>query len=633
MIWRDRQTVDNFWRCCGDLVILRAIHYKVNVRMKPFFKTIFPFFRTLARPVGEQPVFFILAFLMFVQQPIQWMCYLLDDRLGQTLRFIQGLCIEFAVVWIATWLIYVAKSGSTKIVVKAVLYTVFFLLMGISYFLVLNFEMCISQQTLTVLVETNPKESSEFLDTYLWTNASQLSYMIDVVVLVLIVVGEWKRKAIARFIRQKWNMRFFTWFNGVLAAIGLLWLPVCHGWLLCCNNSSKIYTWRHYFPYDSLDPWTQSLHAINSLRAFNNDVDFAIEAAKKVYTTEATVEESDSLTVIYVLGESYNKHHASLYGYPRLTTPCMEREQKNGNLFAFTDVVAQENVTSVVEKNTFSINSVSDGENWFDHPNFTTIFKRSGYDVWMWDMQRTYMSHRLYTITVNAYIYNPEIERLSYTGCNDTTFTYDMQLIDDFQKKAKITKKHNLVVFHLMGQHVSFSKRYPRKSIYEKYHSSDIHRTEKWMDKTKKWCIATYDNATLYNDAVMGHIFNLYRNKNAVVVYFSDHGEEIYDYRDDRGRHVSYTPSADMLRHQNEVPFIIWCSDRYKQLHPATISQMKAALNRPFMTDNVGQILLHLGGIRTPYYRPERDLISPSFKKRPRILYDHVDYDQVMAKK
>ena len=78
------------------------------------------------------------------------------------------------------------------------------------------------------------------------------------------------------------------------------------------------------------------------------------------------------------------------------------------------------------------------------------------------------------------------------------------------------------------------------------------------MDKNKKWAIATYDNATLYNDAVMGHIFDLYRNKNAVVVYFSDHGEEIYDYRDQRGRHVSYAPSADMLRHQNEVPFVIW---------------------------------------------------------------------------
>lgn len=589
--------------------------------------------RTVAAPVMEQPVFFVLVFLMCIQQPIQWMCYILDDRVGQTLRFLQGLSIEFAVVYIATWFIHLAKSCKAKITVKALLYLFFWVLMGITLFLVLNFEMCISQQTLTVLVETNPKESSEFVDTYMLSNASQLSYLIDFVVLVIIAVCEWKRRAIERFLRRKLNMRFCTWFTGVCATIGIVLMLVCHGWLLCCRNSAQIYTWRHYFPYDSLDPVTQSLHAINSLRAFDNDVDFAIEQAKEVYKTTPKVEEQDSLTVIYVLGESYNKHHASLYGYPSLTTPCMERERDKGNLFVFTDVVAQENVTSVVEKNTFSINSVGDGENWFDHPNFTTIFKRSGYDVWMWDMQRTYMTKRLYTITVNAFIYNSDIERLSYTACNDTTFTYDMQLVDDFHSKVKFTKKHNLVVLHLMGQHVSFSRRYPRKSVYEKYHSTDIKRSEKWLNKDKKWAIATYDNATLYNDAVMGHIFDLYRDKNAVVVYFSDHGEEIYDYRDERGRHVSYTPSPDMLRHQNEVPFIIWCSDLYKQLHPEIVKNIATSVNRKFMTDNVGQTLLNLGRIKTSYYRPERDVISPRFTTRTRLLYDHVDYDEVMKKK
>lgn len=587
----------------------------------------------MAGPVKEQPVFFVLVFLMCIQQPIQWMCYILDDRVGQTLRFLQGLAIEFAVVYIATWFIHLAKSKKAKIAVKALLYLIFWVLMGITLFLVLNFEMCISQQTLTVLVETNPKESSEFVDTYMLTNASQLSYLFDFVVLVIIAVCEWKRRAIARFLRRKFNVRFCTWFTGVCATIGIVLMLVCHGWLLCCRNSAQIYTWRHYFPYDSLDPVTQSLHAINSLRAFDNDVDFAIEQAKEVYKTTPKVEEQDSLTVIYVLGESYNKHHASLYDYPTLTTPCMERERDKGNLFVFTDVVAQENVTSVVEKNTFSINSVGDGENWFDHPNFTTIFKRSGYDVWMWDMQRTYMTKRLYTITVNAFIYNSDIERLSYTACNDTTFAYDMQLVDDFQKKAKFTKKHNLVVLHLMGQHVSFSRRYPRKSVYEKYHSTDIKRSEKWLNKDKKWAIATYDNATLYNDAVMGHIFDLYRDKNAVVVYFSDHGEEIYDYRDERGRHVSYTPSPNMLRHQNEVPFVIWCSNRYKQLHPEIVKNIATSVNRKFMTDNVGQTLLNLGRIKTSYYRPERDVISPRFTTRTRLLYDHVDYDEVMKKK
>lgn len=587
--------------------------------------------RAIAAPVKAEPVFFTLLMLMGIEQPVHWMCYLLDDRLMQTLRFVQGLAIEWAVVYLATCLVWLARGRRAKAVVKTALYTLWWALMATTLFLALNFDMCISQQTLTVLVETNPKESAEFVDTYMLSNASQLSYVIDFVVAVAICVCEWKRRAIARFIRRKLRARFFTIAAGVCTVAGVALMAVCHVWLLLCSNSAQIYAWRNAFPYDSLDPWTQSLHAINSLRAFDHDVDIAIEQAREVYRTTPTVAEADSLTVVYVLGESYNKHHASLYGYHTLTTPCMEREQAAGNLFVFTDVVAQENVTSVVEKNTFSLNSVGDGENWFDHPNFTTIFKRSGYDVWMWDMQRTYMAKRLYTITVNAYVYNPEISRLSYTACNDRTFTYDMQLVDDFHRKVKPSKKHNLVVLHLMGQHVSFSRRYPRKSVYEKYHSADIKRTEPWLDKNKKWAIATYDNATLYNDAVMGRIFDLYRHRNAVVVYMSDHGEEIYDYRDERGRHVSYAPSADMLRHQNEVPFVIWCSDRYKQLHPDVVRDIRAAVNRKFMTDNVGQTLLRLGGIRTEYYRPERDVTSPHFTVRPRILYDHVDYDAVMA--
>ena len=114
----------------------------------------------MAAPVKAEPVFFVLTFLMCIEQPIHWMCYILDNRVEQTLQFVQGLSIEFAVVYLATCLIYWVKGKRAKIAVKALLYMLFWTLMGITLFLALNFEMCISQQTLTVLVETNPKESS-----------------------------------------------------------------------------------------------------------------------------------------------------------------------------------------------------------------------------------------------------------------------------------------------------------------------------------------------------------------------------------------------------------------------------------------------------------------------------------------
>ena len=189
-------------------------------KMKDFKGHISRWVRTMAAPVKAEPVFFVLTFLMCIEQPIHWMCYILDNRVEQTLQFVQGLSIEFAVVYLATCLIYWVKGKRAKIAVKALLYMLFWTLMGITLFLALNFEMCISQQTLTVLVETNPKESSEFVDTYMLTNASQLSYLLDFVVLVATGVCERKLLAITVFFRRKLNKRLFTWFTSLNAAVG-----------------------------------------------------------------------------------------------------------------------------------------------------------------------------------------------------------------------------------------------------------------------------------------------------------------------------------------------------------------------------------------------------------------------------
>ena len=49
--------------------------------------------------------------------------------------------------------------------------------------------------------------------------------------------------------------------------------------------------------------------------------------------------------IVLILGESYNKHHAALYGYPLPTTPRLSQEEAAGRLYPFTDVVSPANFT------------------------------------------------------------------------------------------------------------------------------------------------------------------------------------------------------------------------------------------------------------------------------------------------
>ena len=94
----------------------------------------------------------------------------------------------------------------------------------------------------------------------------------------------------------------------------------------------------------------------------------------------------------------------------------------------------------------------------------------------------------------------------------------------------------------------------------------------------------------------------------------SDHGEEIYDYRDSYGRVVFDDNMKNLgYKYQYEVPFMIWCSDKYKKKYPAIINNIKKALHRSFRTDEICNVVFHISQLNTPYYRDKYDLLSPSF--------------------
>lgn len=77
------------------------------------------------------------------------------------------------------------------------------------------------------------------------------------------------------------------------------------------------------------------------------------------------------------------------------------------------------------------------------------------------------------------------------------------------------------------------------------------------------------------------------------------------------------------------VPFVIWCSDKYKESHPDIVAQLEKATSRPAMLDNVCQILFHLSGMKTPYYKPNRDLLSPQYHCPKRIINGNINSDSI----
>ena len=148
------------------------------------------------------------------------------------------------------------------------------------------------------------------------------------------------------------------------------------------------------------------------------------------------------------------------------------------------------------------------------------------------------------------------------------------------------------------------------------------------MTRAKRQQVAEYDNATRYNDDVMGTIFNTLRNKNAAVVYLSDHGEEIYDWRDQFGRATTPEDLPEYLHSMNDIPLVVWGSAAFIRSHPHLWHDLQRATARPGMSDALCHLLFRIAHIDTPYYIAQKDISSNSWKPTLRLVYNKWDYDR-----
>ena len=229
---------------------------------------------------------------------------------------------------------------------------------------------------------------------------------------------------------------------------------------------------------------------------------------------------------------------------------------------------------------------------------------------------------------MNALIHNNDISSLSYTNTNDDTYKYDGELVDNFCDNIQLDSDKNLVIFHLQGQHFDSKDRYPHNKGYNMFSYDSYNKPD--LSEGMRQYIADYDNATLYNDYVNNKIVELFNDRNAIIVFLSDHGEEVYDYRDFQGRTHEINKSRDALKYQYEIPFFVWFSNLFMIKNPQIVNRIKYSSHKKFMIDNVSQFLMGLAKIRTIYYKPDRDVLSESCCERKRIVQNCIDYDKQM---
>ena len=568
-------------------------------------------------PVSKRPFVFLLLMLLFTV-PGWLYCYIIYNEYFPLPRLVGWLLFITAMPALMAWGCCMIKSSF----IRYIIYFTTIILFAVNTFLTLNFNTMISPWILLLIHETNSNETSEFFSAYAFSSASIITYVLTLLMVLSILIIEKFSNKIEIKIPRFTLLPFITWL-----AIGVYQLILMIQ-MLTLTTQMELQSWYDGKAFYCIENTPANLlYSFYHLHVTSHENDKAWEISEKVFQSAISRNEKDTIDVVLIIGESYNKYHSSLYGYYLNTTPALCEQQQRGNLFVFTDAISPYNMTTLAVKNMLSTNSISLHQSWNEYPLVMSIFRHAGFDVAMWDNQKSENSVLFSDFSNNSLFYNKKMTASTYHHLNKGPFDYDQQLVD-----TALTVKRNpgstFTVFHLMGQHTLPLWRYPENDKNAVFTADSIQRAD--LNDYERQYIAEYDNATRYNDFVIGNIIQYYSQRNAVILYLSDHGDEVYDYRDVVGRTHEPVKQKQALKYQYEIPMILWCSDQFMNTHPTIMENVRRAILRPFSSDNVPQLLMGLSGIRSSFYEPKKDVLSNQYECGIRIIQNTTDYDAVM---
>jgi heptose-I-phosphate ethanolaminephosphotransferase len=299
-----------------------------------------------------------------------------------------------------------------------------------------------------------------------------------------------------------------------------------------------------------------------------------------------------------------------------------------GNLYPYTDVAAPFNRT--VETFRYMLSTWDDLSQrpWAEHTLLTAAFKKAGYDVYFFTNQFVPSLEDSYDLYGGRIFNYGKLSEMQFTGRNTQTHQYDEGLLAEIPSLEILSQRPTLLILHLLGQHTDYEERYP--DYFKVFKTADV--KSKFTDEARRTIIADYENATVYNDFVMDSLFNMFKDEDAIAVYFSDHGEDVFEWRDIHMRTDEENVPQQVAHYQYEVPFMFYMTDRFMERHSDIAEKVKSYVGRPFILTDLPNLMFHLGGIKMQDYHEERDLLSEKYDiHRKRIIRMSIDYDSLMC--
>mgnify|MGYP002859730615 CR=1 FL=1 len=499
--------------------------------------------------------------------------------------FVGALGQSFAYACVLALLTLWSKS------LRRIVFTIVFVLFCVESFLFFRFGSRFDPNMLTMMLQTSWRESTEFFAVYILSLRSLL-FLCGAAVLFILLQRCMESPRLTRPVRiGKVQALMGVGLFAVCAALPLIPLP---------------------FPLGK-NTVNQLAMSVGFVTERHAEVEKMANMIDQIVVSKSPAEPAAPVIVL-VIGESFNKQHSSLYGYALRTSPILERELEAGRLLRYTKAISPTNGTDFAMRFIFTLKGCehADSTDRRQYVLFPAVFKKAGYYVAYFDNQYTRSTGGSLDYSCGYFLNPTYINEHCFDRRNAEITAYDGDFVDRYREE--FSKKHkSLNIIHLMGQHFDARLRFPAPA-FARFDRDSIHRAD--LSDSERQQVADYDNATLYNDYVMGKIIDTFRDTEAVIVYLSDHGEQVYEGPQRYfGRGFGSTDDEVTLKSIYEVPFMVWCSDSFISKHADKYAALKHSTPEPLCTADVAFLLFDLADIDFNYNVKQKSFIDAGYRQ------------------
>ncbi|MCU6667655.1 phosphoethanolamine transferase CptA [Enterobacteriaceae bacterium H4N4] len=521
----------------------------------------------------------------------------------------------FSSLWLIPVLLFPNRTRIIAAVIGVVLWAAS--LAALNYFVIYGQEF--SQSVLFVMFESNANEASEYLSQYF-----SLKIILVALVYTAVAIFLWTR------LRPVYVPSPWRWLVSFALLYGLILHPIVMNSVVNQRPFEKALNglasrMEPAAPWQFISGYYQYRQQLTSLKNLL-DKNTALPPLANFKDSSGNAPR----TLVLVIGESTQRGRMSLYGYPRETTPELDALHKSdAKLTVFNNVVTSRPYTIEILQQVLTFANEKNPDVYLTKPSLMNMMKQAGYKTFWITNQQT-MTARNTMLTV----FSQQTDKQYYMNQQRTQSAreYDTNVLAPFKEVMADPAEKKFIIVHLLGTHIKYKFRYPEnQGVFD----GKTDNQPAGLSKDEQESYNDYDSANRYNDHVVASLIKDYQatDPNGFLLYFSDHGEEVYD----TPPHKTQGRNEDNpTRHMYTIPFLLWTSEKWQAAHPRDFSQ---DVDRKYSSSELIHTWSDLAGLSYDGFDPTRSITSPQFtpitrwignpyKKNALIDYDSLPYGE-----